>query len=151
MAARCAFLADKKATGFFIGRNSASTFPTGKASILFVLTDPPFGSLVTTNMLGRGDPDTPIRRNQNIKEKIIRKSKMFSFRLSEADYQQIHAKAKRANLTMTAFITTAALGKKIVIVEGFDKSISELKAIGRNLNQLTMLCNNGQDASTGVR
>jgi hypothetical protein len=78
------------------------------------------------------------------KEKIIRKSKMFSFRLSEADYQRIHAKAERSNLTMTAFITTAALGKKIVIVEGFDKSIAELKAIGRNLNQLTTLCNMGK-------
>ena len=69
---------------------------------------------------------------------------MFSFRLSEADYQRIHAKADRANLTITAYITTTALGKKIVFVEGFDKSIAELKAIGRNLNQLTTLCNMGK-------
>ena len=69
---------------------------------------------------------------------------MFSFRLSEADYQRIHAKADRANLTMTAFITAAALGKKVVIVEGFDNSIAELKAIGHNLNQLTTLCNMGK-------
>ena len=69
---------------------------------------------------------------------------MFSFRLSEADYHKIHTKVKRANLTMTAFITTAALGKKIVIAEGFDRAITELKAIERNLNQLTTLCNMGK-------
>ena len=74
----------------------------------------------------------------------MNKSKMFSFRLSESDYLRIHSKTERANLSMTAFITTAALGKEIIVVEGLEKSLAELKAIGRNLNQLTTLCNMGK-------
>ena len=75
---------------------------------------------------------------------IVNKSKMFSFRISEKDYLSIQHKAERANLTMTAFITTAALGKKIIVVDSLDTFIAELKAIGRNLNQLTALCNMGK-------
>ena len=69
---------------------------------------------------------------------------MFCFRLSEQDYQAILHKAERASLNMTAFITSAALGKNIIVVDGLDKSMAELKAIGRNLNQLTTLCNMGK-------
>ena len=74
----------------------------------------------------------------------MNKSKMFSFRLSESDYLRIHSKAERANLSMTAFITTAALGNRIIIVEGLNEILAELKAVGRNLNQLTILCNMGK-------
>ena len=45
---------------------------------------------------------------------------------------------------MTAYITSAALGKQIIIVDGLENSLSELKAIGRNLNQLTALCHMGK-------
>ena len=45
---------------------------------------------------------------------------------------------------MSAFILSAALDKPIVIIDGLDESITQLKAIGRNLNQLTTLCNMGK-------
>ena len=45
---------------------------------------------------------------------------------------------------MSAFILSMALGKEIIVVEGLEKSLAELKAIGRNLNQLTTLCNMGK-------
>ena len=45
---------------------------------------------------------------------------------------------------MSAFILSVALNKEIIIVEGLDESLAELKAIGRNLNQLTTLCNMGK-------
>ena len=45
---------------------------------------------------------------------------------------------------MSAFILSTALGKEIIIVEGLEKSFAALKAIGRNLNQLTTLCNMGK-------
>jgi len=74
----------------------------------------------------------------------LTKSRMFCFRLSESDYLNIKRKADRAKLNMTAYITTAALDKPITIVEGADKVIAELKGIGKNLNQLTTLCNMGK-------
>ena len=45
---------------------------------------------------------------------------------------------------MSAFVLLTALDRKIIVVEGLEKSIAELKAIGRNLNQLTTLCNMGK-------
>jgi len=72
------------------------------------------------------------------------KSRMFAFRISEGDYLTIRSKAMKAKLSMTAFITNAALDKKIAVVEGLDETARELKGIGRNLNQLTTLCNMGK-------
>ena len=69
---------------------------------------------------------------------------MFCFRLSESDYLRIQSRAEKAKISMSAFILSTALGKEIIIVEGLDKSLAELKAIGRNLNQLTTLCNMGK-------
>ena len=69
---------------------------------------------------------------------------MFSMRMSELDYQAIRHKAQQAKITLTDFITTAALDKPIVVIDGLDKVSAELKGIGRNLNQLTTLCNMGK-------
>jgi hypothetical protein len=80
----------------------------------------------------------------------ISKSKMFCFRLSETDYLRIHSRAEKARLSMTAYILTAALGKKIIVVEGLSESLSELKAIGNNLNQLTVLCHMGKIQAAGL-
>ena len=75
---------------------------------------------------------------------------MFCFRLSEQDYLSILRKAAQAKLNMTAYITTSALQKPIVVIDGLEKVIGELKAIGRNLNQLTTLCNMGKIQSLGL-
>ena len=74
----------------------------------------------------------------------INKSKVFCFRLSESDYLKIQKQAEKSKLSMSAFILSTALGKKIIIVDGLDTVLSELKGIGRNLNQLTTLCNMGK-------
>ncbi len=47
-------------------------------------------------------------------------------------------------MTMTDYIVQCALGKKIVRVDGLDEILSELKAQGRNLNQLATLANMGR-------
>ena len=69
---------------------------------------------------------------------------MFSFRISESDLSKIRNRAEKVKLSMSAFILSVALNKEIIIVEGLDESLAELKAIGRNLNQLTTLCNMGK-------
>ena len=47
-------------------------------------------------------------------------------------------------MTMTDYIIQGALGKEIVQVEGLGEILSELKAQGRNLNQLATLANMGR-------
>ena len=74
----------------------------------------------------------------------MNKSKMFCFRLSENDFLVIKNKAEKSKLNMTAYITTSALNKKIIVIDKLDDVLSELKAIGLNLNQMTTLCNMGK-------
>lgn len=47
-------------------------------------------------------------------------------------------------MNFTEFITRSALNKKITVVDGLPEILKEVKAIGRNLNQLTTLCNMGK-------
>ena len=53
-------------------------------------------------------------------------------------------KAQELGLTVTDYLCLCGLGKEIVRVDGLDKVLSELKAQGRNLNQLTTLANMGK-------
>lgn len=69
------------------------------------------------------------------------KKKPFAFRISESTYQTLKRKAKRGHVTMTEFLERAITDKDIVVVDGVQELINELKAIGRNLNQLTTLAN----------
>lgn len=69
---------------------------------------------------------------------------MFSMRFRESDYEAIKKKADKANLNFTEFVTRSALDKTITIIDGLGNVLKEQKAIGRNLNQLTTLCNMGK-------
>jgi len=72
------------------------------------------------------------------------KDRKLSIRISEEDLRTLHHKADKANLSMTDYVTKCSLGKQIFIINGLDKVIRQQKAIGRNLNQLTTLCNMGK-------
>ncbi|MBE3101027.1 MAG: plasmid mobilization relaxosome protein MobC [Firmicutes bacterium] len=69
---------------------------------------------------------------------------MVSMRFNEHDLNKIKSNAKAAKMDVTSFVTAAALNKSIVIIGGLDEVLKEQKAIGRNLNQLTTLCNMGK-------
>lgn len=71
------------------------------------------------------------------------KDKNYAFRVTEKDLDAIKSKAKKAKMTVTDYITKAALGKEIVIIDGLPEIVSQLKKIGNNLNQLTMLSHQG--------
>ena len=73
-----------------------------------------------------------------------KKTEIITARMTPADKKVIHQRAKAAGMTVTDYLTTCALGKEIVRVEGLDDLLSELKAQGRNLNQLTTLANMGR-------
>jgi len=72
------------------------------------------------------------------------KTSKFAFRIGENDYQMLKTKAKRGKITMTDLIIRAITDKEIVVVDGVRETLGELKAIGRNLNQLTTLANMGR-------
>ena len=65
-------------------------------------------------------------------------------RFRESDYEAIKRKADKADLNFTEFVTRSALNKSIVVIDSLSELLKEQKAIGRNLNQLTTLCNMGK-------
>ena len=73
-----------------------------------------------------------------------KKTEIITARMTPADKKAIHQRARAAGMTVTDYLTTCALGKEIVRVDGLDDLLSELKAQGRNLNQLTTLANMGR-------
>ena len=73
-----------------------------------------------------------------------KKTAIITARMTPADKKAIYQRAKAAGMTVTDYLTTCALGKEIIRVDGLDDLLSELKAQGRNLNQLTTLANMGR-------
>ena len=73
-----------------------------------------------------------------------KKTEIITARMTPADKKAITQRAKAAGMTVTDYLTTCALGKEIVRIDGLDDLLSELKAQGRNLNQLTTLANMGR-------
>ena len=73
-----------------------------------------------------------------------KKTAIITARMTPADKKAITQRAKAAGMTVTDYLTTCALGKDIVRINGLDDLLSELKAQGRNLNQLTTLANMGR-------
>ena len=72
------------------------------------------------------------------------KNKKMSIRISEENLAAIHRKAEQADMTFTDYVTKSCLGRQIVVIDGLDDVLRQQKAIGRNLNQLTMLCHMGR-------
>ena len=73
-----------------------------------------------------------------------KKTAIITARMTPADKKAITQRAKAAGMTVTDYLTTCALGKEIVRINGLNSLLSELKAQGRNLNQLTTLANMGR-------
>ena len=73
-----------------------------------------------------------------------KKTAIITARMTPENKRKIEDRAADAGMTVTDYLTICALGKKIVRVDGLDTILSELKAQGRNLNQLTVLANIGR-------
>ena len=72
------------------------------------------------------------------------KDKQFSIRISKQDLEAIRRKAAQAHMTQSDYVTACCLGKRIVIMDGLKEVLRQQKAIGNNLNQLTVLANMGK-------
>ena len=73
-----------------------------------------------------------------------KKEYRITVRLSPEELKSIEAKAETAHMALSTYIRACALRHKVVVVEGVKECASELKAIGRNLNQLTVLAHEGR-------
>ena len=72
------------------------------------------------------------------------KNKRITVRFSDDEYDKVIEKAASAYMTESAYVRAAALRHKITVVPGLREVAHELKGIGRNLNQLTILSHEGK-------
>lgn len=103
---------------------------------------PQYGSRYTNACRGIHEPQ--ILQKERLTTKTITKNKLVALRFRENEYDLIKSKADKANMNFTEFVTRSALNKQITVVDGLPKILKEVKAIGRNLNQFTTLCNMGK-------
>lgn len=88
---------------------------------------------------------TPARPQGGERSSMQRKkTAIITARMTPGTKDLIQHQAKQAGMTVTDYIITCALGKEIVRVDGLDEILAEVKAQGRNLNQLTTLANMGR-------
>ena len=74
----------------------------------------------------------------------MKKDRQFSIRISEQDLETIRRKAVQAHMSQSDYVTACCLRKRIVILDGLKEVLRQQKAIGNNLNQLTVLANMGK-------
>ena len=73
-----------------------------------------------------------------------KKTAIVTARMTPEVKQRLQERAQDAHMTLTNYLIICGLGQEIVRVEGLDSVLAELKAQGRNLNQLTTLANMGR-------
>ena len=74
----------------------------------------------------------------------MKKDKQFSIRIAAQDLETIRRKAAQAHMSQSDYVTACCLRKQIVILDGLKEVLRQQKAIGNNLNQLTVLANMGK-------
>lgn len=78
------------------------------------------------------------------------KTEIITAKLTPSEKSAIQKRARKAGMTVTAYLAQCGLGKKIVQVDGLQEVLSELKAQGRNINQLAVLANMGRISSLQI-
>jgi Bacterial mobilisation protein (MobC). len=73
-----------------------------------------------------------------------------TLRLTKEQYESIVARADTAQMPVGTYVRAAAMRHRVVVVDGLPEIIRELKGIGRNLNQLTVLANMGRIAEVNL-
>lgn len=89
-------------------------------------------------------PTPPAPEGEEKGSRMQKKTEIVTARMTPKVKQQLQQRAQDANMTLTDYLCICGLGQEIVRVEGLDAVLSELKAQGRNINQLTTLANMGR-------
>ncbi len=88
-----------------------------------------------------------MKKTTKDKGKVIRtmehRTEKITFRVTPTELKYIENKLIGTNYKMSEFVRAAVLDKEVVIIEGIKAMAMELRAIGRNLNQLTILSHKG--------
>ena len=79
------------------------------------------------------------------------RNRVIAFRVTPAERRNIEAKVRQSGLLQQEYLLHAALETPILVVEDLKPLLSELRAWGRNLNQLTVLAHQGHIQCADLR
>ena len=79
-----------------------------------------------------------------------KKDVRITLRLTPEQYESIAARADMAQMAVGTYVRAAAMRHRVAVVDGLPEITRELKGIGRNLNQLTVLANMGRIAEVNL-
>lgn len=71
----------------------------------------------------------------------MNKDTVFSIRISSENLDEIRRRAKQACMSQSDYVVRCCLGKPVVVIDALREFLSELRAIGNNLNRLVVLAN----------
>ena len=74
----------------------------------------------------------------------LKKDKIITIRVSEKEKKKLIEKSEVAKLSLSEYLIKQGLDKEIVIVDGLNEVVSELRRIGNNINQLTYFATSGR-------
>ena len=74
----------------------------------------------------------------------MNKDTTFSIRIASSDLDTIKNRARQARLSQSDYVTRCCLGRQVVVIEDLKEVTKQLRAIGNNLNRLTVLANMGR-------
>ena len=115
-----------------------------KAQLPLAIGKETFKQKIYPNIIGRKRGTIIENQDNNTKQSGRLRDKKISFWASEAERNKILKAIKRTGMTQREYLLMAAQGKTIYQIDELKPTLHELKAIGRNLNQLTMLAHQGR-------
>ena len=71
------------------------------------------------------------------------RNQVIAFRVTLAEARKIREKVRRSGLSQQEYLLRAALEQQILVIHELKPILTELRAWGRNLNQLTVLAHTG--------
>ena len=98
-----------------------------------------------------GEDPGPPHSEKNGVMKLRTRDVTITVRCTEDERRRIRERAASRGLKLSDFVLRSALGKKIVVLDGFHELSKQLKAVGNNLNQLTRFCNEGRVKSAELK
>jgi len=74
---------------------------------------------------------------QNQKNQNRSQTKQVIVRMTEQEFAKFNSLVSKSELSKSEYLRRAVFGNKIIIIDGIDLLVPELKRIGNNLNQIT--------------
>ena len=71
------------------------------------------------------------------------RNQVIAFRVTLAEARKIREKVRRSGLSQQEYLLRAALEQQILVIHELKPILTELRAWGKNLNQLTVLAHTG--------